>query len=103
MWRTQVNPHQNTCEGINTNKKLCRIGMEKPYGTMCEHVRSAMAHYLNNLSFVSLPSHWKAGFLRPNRLDRLDVSAGYPPVTVAYGHEAFLLYLFYARYGIPSP
>jgi hypothetical protein len=49
----------------NKEKTLCRIGMERPYGTVCEHVRSAdgpsVALSFNLFCLISLPSHWKVG------------------------------------------
>jgi hypothetical protein len=48
-------------------------------------------------SFVSLPSHWKAGnkgwLFTPEPFRSLDVSAGHPSVTVAYGHEVYGIHL----------
>jgi hypothetical protein len=65
-------------------------------------VRSAVAI----IFFVSLPSHWKdenkAGSFTPEPFRSLDVSAGHPSVTPAYGHEVYGV-PFYALYGIYSP
>ena len=69
MRQTRDNaPHQNVLlvRELITNKEkiLCGIGMERPYGTVCEHVRRGVptAHHYLSISFVSLPSHWMEGW-----------------------------------------
>jgi len=122
MRQTRDNaPHQNALlvRELITNKQnsLCRIGMERSYGTVCERVimRSADGPSLSSISFVSLSSHWKVGknertrlifFLRPSHIDRLDLSAGHPHqprATVAYGQGHEVSQFPFYEYGIKSP
>jgi hypothetical protein len=107
-----------TCEGINnkqTNKQktLCRIGMERPYGTVCETCEVCQRRpiiisqtlFLSHCRVIRRLKRTRLVFLRPSHSDRFDLSAGHPSAstTVAYGqdHEV-LLFPFYG-YGITSP
>jgi hypothetical protein len=99
-----------TCEGINNNKQtnkqktLCRIGMERPYGTVCETLSL-------NLSFcltVESLEVWKEQglfFYARSHSDRFDLSAGHPSAsaTVAYGQDHEVLLFPFYEYGITSP
>jgi len=116
MRRTRDNAsHQNenallVRELITKKKKHCRIGMEGPYGTVCEHVRSASL----SLNLFCFTAESLEGRLEITRLVFLRSEPFRSPLinqpaihiksaTVAYGqgHEV-LLFPFY-EYGITSP